>query len=170
MSYIQDMFNILTVNCPIGTRTVISRAKLVELQALNKLQKHVSTLFFQLVLWITETLFLYYLWRYSREQKKSSCSQINKFTMTKGRSNLLIVFLAGSFHFSGHSKMIPESLQLLSKAFAAIQQKDSYLTNLSSKQTYSTLFTLPTTGTVTTAFDKDMLLCRFNAFTFLIKK
>lgn len=65
--------------------------------------------------------------------------------------------------------MIPESLQLLSKAFPAIQQKKSYLTNLSSKQTYSTLFTLPATGALTTAFDKDILLCRFNAFGFLIK-
>lgn len=74
--------------------------------------------------------------------------------MTKSRLNLL-VYLASSFHFSGHSKMTPESLQLLSELFPAIQQKDSYLTSLSSKQTYSTLFTLPTTGTVT-VFDKDM--------------
>lgn len=51
--------------------------------------------------------------------------------------------------------MIPESLQLLSRAFPAIQQKESRRTNLSSKQTYSTLFTLPTTGTITTAHDKD---------------
>lgn len=65
--------------------------------------------------------------------------------------------------------MIPESLQLLSKAFPTTQQKESYLTNLSSKQTYSTLFTLPTTGTLTAAFDKDMLPCRFSAFGFLIK-
>lgn len=48
MSYIQDMFNILTVNCPNGTRTVISRAKLVELQALSKLQKHSPLCFFNL--------------------------------------------------------------------------------------------------------------------------
>lgn len=49
MSYIQDMFNIFTINCPIGTRA-ISSCKLVELQAFSKLQKHVSSLFFQLVL------------------------------------------------------------------------------------------------------------------------
>ncbi|EOA96144.1 hypothetical protein Anapl_07603 [Anas platyrhynchos] len=64
-------------------------------------------------------------------------------------------FLPPLLHCLGHSKMIPESLQLLSRAFPAIQQKESRRTNLSSKQTYSTLFTLPTTGTITTAHDKD---------------
>lgn len=88
--------------------------------------------------------------------------------MTKGRSQFTCG-LFSQFHLSGHSKMIPESLQLLSKTFPAIQKKESYLTDLSSKQTYSTLFTLPTTGTLTAAFDKDMLLCRVNAFGFLIK-
>jgi len=50
------------------TRTA-SSPKLVELHAFSKLQKHVSSLLLKLILWITETLFLYHRERNSREQK-----------------------------------------------------------------------------------------------------
>lgn len=61
-------------------------------------------------------------------------------------------YLAGLFHDSGHSKMTSESLHGYP---STTQQQDGHLIRLSSKQTYSTLFTLPATGTVTTTYDKD---------------